>query len=113
MSHVIRRAGRQLAALDGHRERLKDLERDRDALIESYASMLPEALDGLGGEERRTLYRMLRLQVVPSPEGYEAAGVLCPTGPTPPVGSKAQKHRELGFRAQLTYEAAEIEMALV
>jgi hypothetical protein len=31
------------------------LERDRDAVIESYAAMLPDVLDALLGEERRRL----------------------------------------------------------
>jgi hypothetical protein len=60
----------------------EELESGRNALLERYAAMVPEALDGLTGEERRTLYRMMRLQVVPTPEGYEATGVLCSTEPT-------------------------------
>jgi hypothetical protein len=44
--------------------------------------MVPEALDQLTGEERSTLYRMLRLQVVPTPEGFALSGAFCDTGPT-------------------------------
>jgi recombinase-like zinc beta ribbon protein len=76
-------ARRELAALDDRRERLEELERDRDALMGRYAAMVPEALDRLTGEERRTLYRMLRLQVVPTPEGFALSGVFCDPEPTP------------------------------
>ena len=37
------------------------MEKDRDALLESYALRAPEALDGLTPEERHQVYRMLRL----------------------------------------------------
>lgn len=38
-------------------------EKDRDALLESYASMAPEALEELAPEERHQVYRMLRLRI--------------------------------------------------
>jgi site-specific DNA recombinase len=56
-------AERQLAEVEGRRSRIEELEADRDALLERYASMVPEALDGLTGEERHQVYRMLRLRV--------------------------------------------------
>jgi uncharacterized protein involved in exopolysaccharide biosynthesis len=37
----------ELAALAGRREKLAELERDRDALMESYAGLVPEALKAL------------------------------------------------------------------
>ena len=37
------------------RERVEELERDRDAVIESYAGVLPGALESLSGEERRSI----------------------------------------------------------
>ena len=36
--------------------------------------MVPEALDGLSGEERSKVYQMLQLEVRPDPEGYEVSG---------------------------------------
>jgi hypothetical protein len=54
------------------------LENDRDELLEYVASSVPEALDDLTGQERNGLYRMLRLEVTPSPEGYEVRGAFCP-----------------------------------
>ena len=53
------------------------IERDRDALLESYAEMAPEALDNLTPEERRQVYGMLRLKVHVFADGrMEARGIL-------------------------------------
>jgi hypothetical protein len=57
-------AQRELELLASRQERLKALERDREAIVESYARMAPEALDALAPEERHQFYRMLRLRVV-------------------------------------------------
>ena len=65
-----------------HRRRVQDLEQDRDALLESMAEMVPEALDSLTGEEKSRAYRMLRLEVTPTTEGYDVSGALC-TSVTP------------------------------
>jgi hypothetical protein len=65
------------AALKNHRRRVKDLEQDRDALLESMAEMVPEALDDLTAEERSNVYWMLRLEVRPTAEGYEVSGASC------------------------------------
>lgn len=84
-----------LNALGRRRARLEELERDRDALMESYAGAVPGALDGLDPEERRQIYGMLRLKVSAHVDGkLEARGILseglgvvyangrpvCPTG---------------------------------
>jgi hypothetical protein len=67
----------ELAAIRGRKEILEELERDRDALLESYAQMTPEALDALTPEERRQVYGMLRLKVEVYADGrMEARGVL-------------------------------------
>ncbi len=64
----------------------KRLEQDRDALLESMAGMVPEALDVLAGEEEIRIYRMLRLEITPTTEGYAVRGALCtsaiPLAPT-------------------------------
>ena len=62
-------AEKELAALEGRRERLAELERDRDALVETYAALAPAALDALAPEERHHLYKLLRLRVVARPDG--------------------------------------------
>jgi site-specific DNA recombinase len=72
----------ELAALRTRQQRLEELEHDRDALMDRYAAMVPEALDQLTGEGRSTLYRMLRLQVVPTPGGFALSGAFCDTEPT-------------------------------
>ena len=72
----------ELATLRSREERARELEADRDALVASYAEMVPEALDGLSGEGRSRVYEMLRLEVTPDPEGYEVSGAFCSIGPT-------------------------------
>jgi hypothetical protein len=60
----------ELEHLLAHKERVEELEQDRDVLLESYAQMVPDALDDLSGEERNRLYGMLRLEATPAPEGF-------------------------------------------
>jgi hypothetical protein len=50
--------------LQGYQERIEALERDKDALLESYAGTAPEALSNLTPEERHQVYKMLRVRVV-------------------------------------------------
>jgi len=70
-------AERELDALKVRRTRLEDLERDKASLLNRYAEMVPEALDGLTGEERRQVYTMLRLRVWVRPDGsIEVEGVV-------------------------------------
>jgi len=67
----------EIAALAAHEERVEELERDRDALIEFYAGAVPEALDRLDGEERNRIYRMLRLEITPQEDGIlDVRGIL-------------------------------------
>jgi hypothetical protein len=67
---------RELATLQTRREAKEALERDRDALLEHYAAIAPEALDTLTPEERHQLYRMLQLEVVIRPDAnLEVAGI--------------------------------------
>jgi hypothetical protein len=61
---------------------VRELEADRDALIASYAEVVPEALEGLSGEDRSRVYQMLQLEVRPDPEGYEVSGTLRNSRPT-------------------------------
>jgi site-specific DNA recombinase len=73
----------ELAALEHTQQKAKELREDRDTALSSLATSIPEALGGLTGEEINTVYRKLRLKVVPSEEGYDATGVPCTLGPTP------------------------------
>jgi len=61
-------AQRELKTLSQYRERVQELERDRDTLMEGYAGMMPEALDALSPEERHRIYKMLGLRVVLRPD---------------------------------------------
>jgi hypothetical protein len=60
-------ARRELEALSRRREKIEELERDKNALLESYVGMVPEGLDALTSEERHRLYKILRLRVVLGP----------------------------------------------
>jgi hypothetical protein len=72
-----RMAEAEIVALAAHEERVEELERDRDALLEFYAGAVPEALDQLDGEERNRIYRMLRLEITPRPDGIlDVRGIL-------------------------------------
>ena len=62
-------AEQELRALQRRTEHLAQLERDRDSLLESYADLMPEAIDALGPEERHRAYRIMGLQVRLAPEG--------------------------------------------
>ena len=66
----------ELEALRGRREHMEQLENDAATLLEHYAGMVPEALDGLVPEERHSIYRMLQLKVVVCADGrVEVTGV--------------------------------------
>ena len=71
----------ELRALEAREERVRGLEANRDALLASYAEVVPKALDILSGEERMRVYEMLQLEVSPDPEGYEVSGAFCSKRP--------------------------------
>jgi site-specific DNA recombinase len=71
-------AEQELEALRQHNERVEEMERDRDAVLEHYTALAPEALDSLAPEERHQLYKMLRLKVFVAKSGdsvIELAGM--------------------------------------
>jgi hypothetical protein len=67
----------ELSALRNTQRRVKELERDRDTLIETLSMRVPEALDNLAPEEKNKLYRMLHLEATRVPEGWSVSGVFC------------------------------------
>jgi site-specific DNA recombinase len=79
-----RLAQAELEALTRRQEHLEQLEEDREALLESMAEIVPDALEDLTPEERNKIYRMLRLEVTPLEEGYEVSGAFCSSGLTSP-----------------------------
>ncbi|MDQ3943373.1 MAG: hypothetical protein M3254_09745 [Actinomycetota bacterium] len=82
LEETRRIAEAELEALEDSEERVRELEAGRDALLASYAEVVPEALDGLSGEERSRVYRMLQLEVKPGQEVYEVSGAFCNSRPT-------------------------------
>jgi Recombinase zinc beta ribbon domain len=62
-------AERELAALCSHEEYLGDLERERDAMLDSLEAAAPEALDSLTPEQRQHWYRMLKLTAAVGADG--------------------------------------------
>ena len=66
-------AERELATLRGQSESIEALERDKDAVLEHHATLAPEALESLTPEERRRLYKMIRLVVFAHPDGSPLA----------------------------------------
>lgn len=82
-------AEKELEALQHRRERIEGLQRDRDALLESYAGIVAKELDELTSEERHRIYRMLRMQIVAhADETLEVSGAfsgsfkVCSSEPT-------------------------------
>ncbi len=69
LEEVSKTARRELAALARQREKVEEMERDKSALLTSYAGMVQGALETLTPEERHHVYKLLRLQVVVSPDG--------------------------------------------
>lgn len=61
-------AQRELEALKDHEESIAELEADRDAILQYYEKMTPDALDSLTTEERRHFYTLLRLEVLSAPD---------------------------------------------
>jgi hypothetical protein len=69
LEETRRTAEQELRALQHRAEHLARLERDRDSLLESYAGLVPEAIDALVSEERQRAYRIIGLEVHLAPDG--------------------------------------------
>ncbi|MGI9122896.1 MAG: hypothetical protein ACR2FR_08465, partial [Rubrobacter sp.] len=78
LDETRRTAERELKDLRQHKERVEQMEQDRDAVLEHYVSQASEVLDSRTPEERNHLYKMLRLKVWLAKSGdleIEMAGV--------------------------------------
>ena len=71
---------RELDALTGRIERAERPERDMEVLLEQTADLRAGDLDALTGDQRNEIYKMLRLEITPSGEGYAMSGVLRTAG---------------------------------
>jgi hypothetical protein len=81
LQEVRETAERELVTIEGRKERLEQMERDRDTLMERYASVVPESLDALTSEKRHQLYKMLRLEVIAHPDkSLEVSGAIVGRG---------------------------------
>jgi hypothetical protein len=69
LDETKRTVDRELRALRGRQEQIRQLERDKEALLEDYAGMVPEALDELNAAERSRVYGMLRVEARVAPDG--------------------------------------------
>lgn len=69
LEETRRTAESELAALRNHQEHVRQMEQDRDALLESHMRIAPEALESLVPKERHQSYKMLRLEVTVYPNG--------------------------------------------
>ena len=76
LDEISPHAEKELSALQDYQERVEQLEENRDVLPEAMAGTVPDALDGLTGEERNKIHRMLRYEVIPTPVDYSASGAL-------------------------------------
>jgi site-specific DNA recombinase len=79
-------AERELAALRDRAARVRDLERDRDAVLDGLLGDASEALDCMKPEQRHRFYKMLRLKVhLAADDSLEITGVFpepIKSGPT-------------------------------
>src|SRR5829696_3170851 len=64
LEETCKSAERELWSVRNRLERVKQLERDKDALREDYFGIAPDALDSLTPEERHDFYKLVRLRVV-------------------------------------------------
>jgi site-specific DNA recombinase len=68
-------ARRELALLDDRREKIAELEADRDALLDHLESVAPEELIALTPEERHQVYKVLGLRVIAREDGNHEASI--------------------------------------
>jgi DNA repair exonuclease SbcCD ATPase subunit len=81
LEEVRKTAEQKLEVLRSRQERLKGLERDKNALLETYAQMAPQALDSLTPEERHRVYGMLGLRATITMDGtLEVSGTFLGEG---------------------------------
>jgi hypothetical protein len=73
-----RRTAERKLTTQKDRRHVKELETDRDALLGiSYQDGARSLTRLLTGEEKHRIYRMLRLEVTPTIEGYNVSGARC------------------------------------
>jgi hypothetical protein len=97
LDEIRETAERELEATRAKGEALDRLERDRDALMESYAGMVSETLEDLVPEERHRIYKLLRLGVRFRPDWpLEITGVFAQVAEDKEICSSDSKLSPLG-----------------
>ena len=82
--------------IEAARARGEALERDRDALMESYAGMVEKTMEDLVPEEHHRIYKLLRLGVRFRPDWpLEITGVFAQVAEEKEMGSSDSKLRPL------------------
>lgn len=66
----------ELANLSERRRRADELRQDKDAVLAFRSAAVVEGLDALTPEQRSEVYRLLKLEVTPTPEGPRVSGAL-------------------------------------
>ena len=103
LEETRRLAQAELGSIGARQERVEALESDRNDLLGFMADTVPEALDALTGNERNKLYRLLRLEVTPSPEGYEVRGAFCPLELPPSKTPKATTYNSTSHQGSFQH----------
>ncbi len=62
------KARREIKTLESRKEHLVQLEREKEVMIETYAGIVPEALQNLSAEGRHRIYKLLQLRVTAHPD---------------------------------------------
>ena len=92
LDEIRETAERELETARTRSEALDRLERDRDALMESYAGMVSETLEDLAPEERHRIYKLLRLSVRFRPDWpLEITGIFAQVGEEAETSSSDRK----------------------
>ncbi len=77
LDKTCKTAEQELESLQSRRDRIAELERDSDALIEQLVGLVPNELESLAPEERHSVYKLLRLQAIAGRDGsVEVSGVI-------------------------------------
>jgi hypothetical protein len=102
----------ELVRIKAKADHVEQLERDKEALLNHYARIVPEQLDTLEPEERNRVYKMLGLTVSAHEDGsLELTWTLgadpCRDIEPPPRWSSAPTTPAFRFRAMLTDDGSE------
>ena len=77
LEEVRRTEERELEAMSGRQAEVETLEQEAEALLASYAEIIPKGLDAFGPENRRWAYKLLKTQATVGPDGELDAVELC------------------------------------